>query len=204
MRRAVFIDRDGVICRNRDDYVKSWEEFVFLRGALEALSRLARLDLLTVVITNQSLINRHIAPVEVVEDIHARMVQAIHTAGGRIDRVMYCPHRPDERCSCRKPQPGLLLKARDELELNLAQSYLIGDAETDMQAGRAVGCRCYMVLTGRGRRQLIRCWLHGERDFAIVPSLGAAVNAIVRRERGRSNFGLSIDMKGRRSEQRHL
>jgi len=204
MRRAVFIDRDGVICRNRDDYVKSWEEFVFLRGALEALSRLARLDVTTVVITNQSLINRHIAPVEVVEDIHARMVQTIHKAGGRIDRVMYCPHRPDERCSCRKPRPGLLFKAKDELELNLAQSYLIGDAETDMQAGRAVGCRCYMVLTGRGRRQLVRCWLHGERGFAIVPSLGAAVNAIARRERARSNLELSMGMKGWRSGQRRL
>jgi D-glycero-D-manno-heptose 1,7-bisphosphate phosphatase len=184
MQRAVFIDRDGVICRNRDDYVKSWEEFVFLRGALKALARLAHLELYTIVITNQSIINRRMVSAGVVEEIHARMVRAVETVGGRIDRVMVCPHRPDEHCACRKPQPGLLLAAAEELDLDLSQSYLIGDAESDMQAGRAVGCRRYLALTGRGWRQLIRCWLHGERGFAVVPNLGAAVSAIVRREDG--------------------
>jgi len=184
-RRAVFVDRDGVICWNRDDYVKNWEEFVFLRGARKALSRLARLELPIIVVTNQSIINRGIVPVEVVEDIHTRMVRAVEAAGGRIDRVVYCPHRPDEGCACRKPKPGLLIAAAEEFGLDLSQSYLIGDAETDMQAGRAVGCRRYLVLTGRGRRQLIRCWLHGERGFTVVPNLGTAVNAIVRREGAR-------------------
>jgi D-glycero-D-manno-heptose 1,7-bisphosphate phosphatase len=184
VQRAVFIDRDGVICRNRDDYVKSWEEFVFLRGVLKALARLAHLELHIIVITNQSIINRRMVSVDVVEEIHARMVRAIETAGGRIDRVMVCPHRPDEHCACRKPQPGLLLAAAEELDLDLSQSFLIGDAESDMQAGRAVGCHRYLVLTGRGRRQLIRCWLHGERGFAVVPNLGAAVSAIIRREDG--------------------
>jgi len=182
MHRAVFIDRDGVICRNRDNHVKSWEEFVFLPNVLEALARLARLDLYIIVITNQAIINRHIVSAEMVEDIHARMVQAIETAGGRVDRVMYCPHRPDEHCTCRKPQPGLLRMAAEELELDLSRSYLIGDAETDMQAGQAAGCRRYLVLTGRGWQQLIRCWLHGERGFAVVLNLEGAVNAILRRE----------------------
>jgi len=184
VRRAVFIDRDGVICRNRDDYVKTWDEFVFLRGSLQALCRLAGLDLPIVVVTNQSVINRHMVPVEIVEDINARMVRTIEAAGGRIDRVLICPHRPDEGCDCRKPQPGLLLKAAVEFNLDLAQCYLIGDAETDMQAGRAVGCHRYLVLTGRGRRQLIRCWVDGERGFTVVPNLGAVVKAIVRREGG--------------------
>jgi len=182
MRRAVFLDRDGVICRNRDDHVKSWDEFVFLPGAREALARLARLNLRLIVITNQAIINRGIVPVEVVESIHTRMVRAIEEAGGRIDRVMYCPHRPDEHCACRKPEPGLLLMAAEELGLDLSQSYLIGDAETDMQAGQAAGCERYMVLTGRGRRQLVRCWLHGEQGFTVVSDLGSAVDAILRRE----------------------
>jgi D-glycero-D-manno-heptose 1,7-bisphosphate phosphatase len=148
------------------------------------LTRLAYLDLYVIVVTNQSIISRHMAPVEAVEDIHARMVRAIEAVGGRVDRVMYCPHRPEEHCDCRKPQPGLLLMAAEEFGLTLSQSYLIGDAETDMQAGRAAGCRRYLVLTGRGRRQLIRCWLHGERGFTVVPDLGAAVGAIMRREDG--------------------
>ncbi len=193
MRRAVFIDRDGVICRNRNDHVKSWEEFVFLPGALKAMARLASLDLPIIVITNQAIINRRMVSAEMVDAIHARMVGAIEAAGGRVDRVMYCPHRPDEHCTCRKPQPGLLLMAAEELELDLSCSYLIGDAESDMKAGRAVGCRRYLVLTGRGRRQLLQCWLHGERGFTVVPNLSAATTAILRREHSDgTSFRLSL------------
>jgi histidinol-phosphate phosphatase family protein len=195
MRRAIFVDRDGVICRNRDDHVKSWEEFVFLPGAREALARLANSDFYIVIITNQAVINRRMVPVDVVEGIHVRMVRAIEAAGGRVDRVMYCPHRPDEHCNCRKPQPGMLLKAAGELGADLSQSYLIGDAETDMRAGRAVGCRCCLVLTGRGRRQWARCWIHGVRGFTVVPNLGAAVDAILRRE-SRVRWSLRLALGG--------
>ena len=182
MHRAVFIDRDGVICRNRRDHVKSWGEFVFLPGALDAMARLSRSDLRIVIITNQAVVNRRLVPAEVVEDINTRMARAIGAAGGRVDRVVYCPHRPDEQCSCRKPQPGLLLRAAEELGLDLSNSYLVGDAESDVQAGQAVGCRCYLVLTGRGWRQLIRCSIHGKLGFATKLNLETAVNDILRLE----------------------
>jgi D-glycero-D-manno-heptose 1,7-bisphosphate phosphatase len=180
VRRAVFLDRDGVICRNRSDHVKSWDEFVFLPGALEAIAQLTEAGLSVVVVTNQAIINRHMVSVDVVRDIHARMRRAIESAGGRVDRVLFCPHRPDEHCPCRKPEPGLLFRAADEMGLDLRQSYLVGDAETDMRAGRRAGCRCLLVLTGRGMQQALRCWLHGERDFVLVPNLGAAVQRILR------------------------
>lgn len=182
MCRAVFVDRDGVICRNRTDHVKSWQEFVFLPGAVEAMVRLARTDLRIIIITNQAVINRGIIPAEVVEDINARMVRAIEEAGGRVDDVLYCPHRPDEQCDCRKPRPGMLLMAAKRWGVDLAQSYLVGDAETDMQAARTVGCRRYLVLTGRGLRQLIHCLFYGKLDFVVNLNLGAAVNDILRRE----------------------
>ncbi len=182
MCRAVFVDRDGVICRNRNDHVKSWQEFVFLPGAIEALVRLTRVNLPIVIITNQAVINRGIIPAEVVEDINARMVRAIEAAGGRVDGVLYCPHRPDEQCDCRKPRPGMLLTAAKRWGVDLAQSYLVGDAETDVQAARAVGCRRYLVLTGRGLRQLIHCLFYGKLDFAVKLNLGAAVDDILRRE----------------------
>ena len=181
LQRAVFIDRDGVICRNLRNHVRSWEQFAFLPGALEALARLSRLDLYVVVITNQAIINRRLASATVVEDIHARMVRAIEAAGGRVDRVFYCPHRPDERCSCRKPEPGLLLQAAEELGLDLLQSYLIGDAETDILAGWAVGCETYLVLTGRGRSQRAQC-LREERGVTVAIDLGLAVDDILRLE----------------------
>jgi len=187
MHRAVFIDRDGVICHNRNDHVKSWDEFVFLPGAIESIVRLARLNLPIIVITNQAIINRDIVPVKVVENINTCMVRVIEAAGGRIDRVMYCPHRPDEHCDCRKPRPGMLLRAAKDLDLNLDQSYFIGDAETDMQAARSASCHRYLVLTGRGRRQLMRCLIHGERGFGLKLNLRAAVNAILRQE-GRTGW----------------
>ena len=184
MRRAVFIDRDGVICQNRDDHVKSWKEFVFLPGALAALSRLATLDLAIVIVTNQAIINRSIVTVDVVEDIHHRMCRGIEAAGGRVDLVTYCPHRPDERCGCRKPQPGLFLAAAAKLDLDLSRSFLIGDAEADLLAGQAAGCQYrYLVLTGRGKRQRELCRQHGVSGFRVVPDLGAAVRAIARFER---------------------
>ncbi len=180
MQRAVFIDRDGVICRNRKDHVKSWEEFVFLPGIRDALVRLGRSDFLVIVITNQAIINRGIVSVEVVEGIHRRMVQEVEAAGGRIDRVLYCPHRPDENCGCRKPQPGLLLQAAGEMEIDLSSSWLIGDALSDMVAARRAGCGRYLVLTGRGRRELIRCWRMGEQGFRVALSLDHAVRSLLR------------------------
>lgn len=183
MQRAVFIDRDGVICRNRTDHVKSWEEFVFLPGAKEALVRLSSTDFLIIVITNQAIVNRGIVPAEVVEGIHHRMVREVVAVGGRIDRVVYCPHRPDENCSCRKPQPGMLLQTAQEMGIDLTHSWLIGDAWSDMVAARRAGCGRYLVLTGRGRRELVRCWQMGERGFRIALNLDFAIRSLLRRER---------------------
>lgn len=198
MHRAVFIDRDGVICRNRNDHVKSWREFVFIPGALEAMARLASLDLHIVIITNQAAINRGLISTAVVEDIHVRMVRAIEAAGGRVDQVVYCPHRPDENCSCRKPRPGMLLTAGDELGLDLTRSYLIGDAHTDLQAGWAVGCRCYMVLTGRGRHQFLECVRKGYSGFRLAWNLQDAVRMILAKEQSSARLprGLSPSWTG--------
>lgn len=180
MQWAVFVDRDGVICRNRKDHVKSWEEFVFLPGARDALARLSRADCLIIVTTNQAIIHRGLVPVEVVEEIHRRMVREVEAAGGRIDRVLYCPHRPDENCGCRKPQPGMLLRAAQEMGIDLSSSWLIGDAWSDMAAARRAGCGRYLVLTGRGRRELLRCWQAGERGFRVALNLNHAVQALLR------------------------
>ncbi len=180
--KAVFIDRDGVICRNRDDHVKSWAEFEFQPGARESLSRLAQLDVLIIVITNQAIINRGMVPVQTVEHIHRQMVEEIEKAGGRVDRVLYCPHRPDEHCACRKPQPGLLLQVSREMGIDLTQSYLIGDAYADIQAGETAGCCCFLVLTGRGRNELRRCLLHSQNGFRVSSDLESAVDAILREE----------------------
>jgi D-glycero-D-manno-heptose 1,7-bisphosphate phosphatase len=185
--RAVFLDRDGVICRNRPDHVKRWGEFAFLPQALEALARLAALDMPIVVITNQAAINRGMVSVETVEDIHRRMVTAIEATGGRIDGVYHCPHRPDEGCGCRKPQPGLLQQAAAELGVELRGSYLVGDAWTDIQAGLAVGCTPFLVMTGRGPGQALQALREGSGRFRIVRDLLAVVTVIRQAEACPSN-----------------
>jgi D-glycero-D-manno-heptose 1,7-bisphosphate phosphatase len=180
--RAIFLDRDGVICENRSDYVKSWSEFQFLPGAQQSLAALSRLGLPIIVITNQSAIGRGIISANTVEDIHQRMVAEIAAYGGRIDRVIYCPHHPEEKCHCRKPQPGMLLKVAKEMGIDLTRSYLIGDAVTDLLAAQQVGCQSFLVLTGRGFQQLISALCLVDRQFTIIHNLMGAMNYILRAE----------------------
>lgn len=180
--RAVFLDRDGVICRNRDDHVKSWDEFQFLYRAREAIARLTEAGLPVVVISNQAIVNRGIVPASVVEDIHRRMVAEVEARGGRIAGVYYCPHRPDEQCGCRKPQPGMLLQAASDLGIVLEHSYLIGDAVADIQAAQAVGAKAHMVLSGRGLGQYLESRRRGIDGFRLAVNLWGAVDDLLRIE----------------------
>ena len=184
--RAIFLDRDGVICENRTDHVKSWDEFRFIPGAKESLAALSRLGLPIVVITNQAAINRGLTTAAAVEDIHRRMVAEVAAFGGRIDRVLYCPHRPDEHCNCRKPEPGMLLRAAAEMNIDLSQSYLVGDALTDIQAGLRVGADAILVLSGRGFAQLMPALHAFGSDFSVARSITGATAHILNAEIARS------------------
>lgn len=146
---AVFIDRDGVINRNRCDYVKSWSEFEFLPGALEALARLTRAGRRVFVVTNQSAVGRGLLLPEELVGLHAQMRSAVAEYGGEIEDVLVCPHRPNDGCACRKPQPGLLRAARDTSLVDLGRSVLIGDHMDDIGAAEAAGCAAVLVLSGR-------------------------------------------------------
>ncbi|MEI6045734.1 MAG: HAD-IIIA family hydrolase, partial [Chloroflexota bacterium] len=145
----IFLDRDGVINYNRTDHVKSWEEFEFLPGSIEALVRLKRADYRVFVITNQAIINRGIVTPAELNYIHLRMLEEVSQAGGQIKAVLYCPHRPEEKCGCRKPQPGLIRLAEQEYGAQVGGSWLIGDHLDDLTAGERAGCRTMLVLSGR-------------------------------------------------------
>ena len=176
---AVFLDRDGVINANRADYVKNWDEFVFLPGVFDALRRLAQDERAIVVVSNQSAIGRGLVPVEAVETIHHRMRAEVQRQGGRIDAVFYCPHGPQDDCDCRKPLPGLLLRAAAELHLDLARSYVIGDAVSDVEAALAAGCSPIFVLTGRGEGQSSLLKQQRYVGVPLVADLPAAVDLIL-------------------------
>lgn len=180
--RVVFVDRDGVINRNRRNHVKSWEDFQFLPGSIDALAELTRYGFRTVVLTNQAAINRGLLSREELEAIHDRMVGELARAGARVDAVLYCPHRPEERCQCRKPRPGLLLAASRRLGISLAGSYLVGDAVSDLAAGMAVGCQTILVMTGRGIGQFLSPDARRRRGFWVSRDLRHAVRKILIQE----------------------
>lgn len=178
-RRTVFLDRDGVISRNRDDYVKSWEEFEFLPGALEALRYLTEGSCRIVVVTNQSAVGQGIITHRAAEEIDLAMVARIKQAGGRIDAALFCPHRPEEGCDCRKPRPGLLRRAAQWLNLDLSNSFMVGDHVTDLQAGQAMGCKPILVLTGRGSSVLREAQASFGPRLQVAPDILSAAKAIL-------------------------
>jgi D-glycero-D-manno-heptose 1,7-bisphosphate phosphatase len=154
-RGAIFLDRDGVINRNRPGYVRRWDQFEFLPGALEALRDLAREHLAVLVVSNQSAVGRGLMSSWDLEEINACMLEMVTAAGGRIDGAYYCPHAPQEGCICRKPAPGLLVRAMRRFGVDPGRSCLVGDGVADMLAARAVGLPAILVLTGHGQEALV-------------------------------------------------
>jgi D-glycero-D-manno-heptose 1,7-bisphosphate phosphatase len=176
---AVFLDRDGVINVNRPDHVKSWDEFQFIGGACEAIARLTCAGLRVFVVSNQAIVNRGILPAADVERINHTMIGEIERHGGRIEAIAYCPHRPDEACGCRKPAPGLLFELARTHGIELDRAVVIGDALTDLQAGRAAGCGVILVLSGRGQQQLAQAAISGWTDLLVVSDLAAVTGLLV-------------------------
>jgi histidinol-phosphate phosphatase family protein len=142
---VVFLDRDGVINVDRRDYVKSWAEFKFLPRVFEALRILRKKKLPVVVITNQSAIHRGLMSISTLREIHEKMLRAIEKRGGRIEAIYFCPHRPDENCKCRKPKPGMVLKAVKDLKIDLSRSYLVGDSRKDVELAQSLRMKCIRI-----------------------------------------------------------
>jgi D-glycero-D-manno-heptose 1,7-bisphosphate phosphatase len=154
LRPALFLDRDGVLIENRPRYVRSLAEAVLLPGAIAALAEFARSapDWLIVIVSNQAGIGHGLVSRAVVDEINSWITAQLRAAGGRLDAIYLCPHRPDENCACRKPKPGLLLQAAAELGIDRAASLLVGDSATDVQAALAAGVRPVFVQTGLPER----------------------------------------------------
>jgi D-glycero-D-manno-heptose 1,7-bisphosphate phosphatase len=180
--RVVFLDRDGVINENRDDHVKSWEEFCFLPTTFEALRMLRAAGYLVFVVTNQAIISRGLASRQTLDDIHTQMIAQITTHGGRIHDLRFCPHDKDDNCTCRKPQPGMLLDLASRWRIDLTQATMVGDAWTDIRAAKTVGCRAVLVKTGRGVEQLGQLELQQNPPNYIAANLLEAVTWLCRNE----------------------
>ncbi|BAW79521.1 histidinol-phosphate phosphatase [Candidatus Nitrosoglobus terrae] len=149
--RLVILDRDGVINEDSDDYIKSPDEWVPITGSLEAIVRLNQGGYRVIVITNQSGIARGFLDVPMLSRIHHKMHQQLAQMGGNIEAILFCPHLPEDNCSCRKPCPGLFQELSKRLHIPLSDIPAVGDSLRDLQAAEAAGAIPLLVRTGKGK-----------------------------------------------------
>jgi D-glycero-D-manno-heptose 1,7-bisphosphate phosphatase len=152
LTKLVILDRDGTINQDSDDYVKSADEWIPLPGALEAIARLNHAGWHVAVASNQSGLGRGLFDVAALNAMHSKMHKLLSAAGGRIDAVFYCPHSPEDSCTCRKPASGLFEQIGERYGMDLHGIPTVGDSLRDLQAGAAVGCSPHLVLTGKGEK----------------------------------------------------
>ena len=145
---AAFLDRDGVINHDRDDYVKSVDELVIYPWVAESVVRLNRAGYGVFVVSNQQGVAKGLISEDTLRAIQDEITRQVEAVDGSITAFYHCPHLSSSQCSCRKPRPGMLITAAREHGIDLARSVMIGDSEKDMKAGKAAGCHTVLVLTG--------------------------------------------------------
>jgi D-glycero-D-manno-heptose 1,7-bisphosphate phosphatase len=196
--KLIILDRDGTINEDRDDYVKSPQEWVPLPGALEAIARLNHAGWHTVLATNQSGLGRGLFDMAMLNEMHARMNQLLARHGGRIDAVFFCPHAPEDQCDCRKPLPGLMMQIGERYGLELRDVPVVGDSLRDMQAGQAAGCPTHLVLTGKlglADDDQIAQVLRQVPGTEVHADLSTFAEAIIQRDRDLRGLGVDIDSR---------
>lgn len=152
MGPAIFLDRDGTL--NKEiGYLSRVEDLVLLPGVPKAIRALNERALPAIVITNQSGIGRGYYTEAAMQRVHDALAVRLAREGCHLDGFYHCPHHPDAGCDCRKPAPGMLIRAARERNIDLAASFVVGDKITDLQAGQRVGCRTVLILTGYGAEQ---------------------------------------------------
>ncbi|HXC93671.1 MAG TPA: D-glycero-beta-D-manno-heptose 1,7-bisphosphate 7-phosphatase [Geobacteraceae bacterium] len=180
LNKAVFLDRDGTI-NEESEYLYKVEECRFLPGVKEAVKQLNAAGYFVVVVTNQSGVARGYYSESDIEKLHEFMEKEFAGSGARIDGWYYCPHHPDfpvesAACDCRKPLPGMLLAAANELGIDLSSSWMVGDKNADREAGLAAGCRTILVKTGYGAAETSEA----PPGIIAVDDLSAAVDFILK------------------------
>jgi D-glycero-D-manno-heptose 1,7-bisphosphate phosphatase len=178
MNKAAFLDRDGVINRKAPigQYVTSWEEMQMLPDVAQAISLFNRAGYLVIVVTNQRSVAKRLITVSELEGIHQRMCDELARAGATVHGVYYCPHELEPACSCRKPQPGMLLRAAEAHNIDLSASWMIGDSDRDVEAGKSAGCQTIRLVESAEAD-------NGKAD-AVASSLLEATLTILQRDGG--------------------
>lgn len=177
-RRLVILDRDGVINHDSDEFVKSPAEWIPIDGSIAAIARLSHAGFRVAVATNQSGVGRGLITQTALDAMHDKLCRLVRQAGGSVDRIVYCPHLPDDGCGCRKPAPGLLTALSREFAVSLEGVPVIGDSERDLVAARAVNARPMLVLTGAGGETAATLQARGEHVETFADLDAAAAQLI--------------------------
>lgn len=187
--KLVILDRDGVINRESASFIKSPDEWQPLEGSIEAIALLSGAGLTVAVATNQSGIARKLLDTPTLDAIHQKFLHLVRQSGGYVDRIVYCPHHPDEQCDCRKPSPGLFQRLAHHYEMPLDGVPMIGDSLRDIEAAKAVGGRPILVLTGNGEKT-VKALAAGGESVETYADLKAAAQQIVTEFRKRADSRL--------------
>lgn len=147
--KFIILDRDGTINQDSDDFIKSPEEWIPIPGALEAIARLNHAGWHTVIASNQSGLGRGLFDISALNAIHAKLHKQLAALGGRMDAIFFCPHTPEDACTCRKPLPGLFEQILDRMGVDANGVIGVGDSLRDIEAAAAAGCEPHLVLTGK-------------------------------------------------------
>ncbi len=181
-RGLLILDRDGVINRDSSEFVKSVDEWIPLPGSIRAIAELDRAGFTVTVASNQSGIARGLFDRNALRSMHRKLRRLVAVEGGRIDRIVVCPHGPDDGCACRKPRTGLLRRLARHYKTRLEGVPVIGDSLRDLQAAAKTGARPILVRSGNGRKTEPR--LSGSlADTEVFDDLAAAAAALLEEQR---------------------
>jgi D-glycero-D-manno-heptose 1,7-bisphosphate phosphatase len=152
--KLIILDRDGVINRESDAYIKNPDEWQPIDGSLEAIARLSRAGYRVFVATNQSGLARGLFNIDTLNAIHRKMCDAVQQVGGHIEAILFCPHGPDDGCHCRKPKPGMYQEISQRCQISLKNVPIVGDSLRDLQAAIQVEARPILVRSGNGAKTM--------------------------------------------------
>jgi len=178
VNRVIVLDRDGVINRDSNEFVKSADEWIPLDGSIDAIALLSEAGFSVAVASNQSGLARGIFDAAALTEMHDKLHALVTEAGGRINHIAICPHGPDDSCDCRKPLPGLLREIGAQFGVSMTGIPVIGDSLRDLQAARSVHARPILVRTGNGRKTE-ESLPEDLSTIEVYDDLGAAVTALL-------------------------
>ena len=177
--KLIILDRDGVINLESTEFIKTPDEWIPIKGSLEAIARLSQAGYDVVVITNQSGIGRGLFSADMLGQIHVRMMDNVKQYGGKIQSVLFCPHHPDDNCDCRKPKAGLYQELSKRLSVSLSKVYSVGDSLRDLEAAKTAGAKPVLVKTGNGKKTKQQIKHSDLADIPVYDRLSKFVDALL-------------------------